>query len=465
MRCYKCNNVLTEGDTCIKCGADVSVYKVVVRASNVYYNIGLAKAKVRDLSGAIPALRTSLELNKNNIKARNLLGLVYYEMGEVAHALSEWVISINFKPERNVADAYIHKLKSNPNRLEAINQAAKKYNFALGKAKDGADDVALIQLKKIVSNHPNFIKAHLLLALLYMKKGDDERAKKLLNRVLKIDRSNTVALKYMDELTHSGVQAEINASGDGGYGHARKKEHGNTVSGNDIIVPKNSYKEPSSGVFTVVYILLGMVIGVALVWFLVIPAKLQSAQHENNEVIKGYSEQLSGYSIDITNLENDKAKLQEQLDAANDELALLKSDTSEAAMYSKLINAASAYVDEDFDGAVLALAQIDVTQLPSSAAKALYSTMEEHCNGGAASYYIQGVNAYNKDNYVDAAAYLEKAFKLDATTVETPYYLAMSYLGLHDLEKAQPYIDIIHNNFGETEYAEQLDAYLAANPD
>lgn len=458
MRCYKCNNVLSDNDFCLKCGADVSAYKLVVRASNSYYNMGLARVKVRDLSGAIPALRTSLELNKNNIKARNLLGLVYYEMGEVARAISEWVISINYKPERNIAESYIHKVKSNPNRLEAVNQAAKKYNFALEKAKEGGDDVALIQLKKIVANHPKFIRAHLLLALLYMKKGDDDKALKLIGRVLKIDRSNTVALKYLDELTNTSGQT---VSADNGADKGRKKS-GEAVSGNDVILPRTSYKEPSSGVFTVVYILLGIVIGVALVWFLVVPAKLQSAQHENNEVIKGYSEQLAGYSIDITKLENEKTRLEKQLEAANEELAALKGDTSEAVMYAKLIDAVSAYVDNDFDAAVLALAQIDVTQLPSDKAKSLYTTMEENCNGGAASYYIDGVNAYNRKNYTDAAAYLEKAFRLDGTTVETPYYLAMSYLELNDAEKAQTYIDIIHNNFAETEYAARLDEYLAS---
>ena len=133
-------------------------------------------------------------------------------------------------------------------------------------------------------------------------------------------------------------------------------------------------------------------------------------------------------------------------------------------MYAKLIDAVSAYIDEDFDAAVRALAQIDVTQLPSDKAKDLYTTMEENCNGGAASYYIDGVNAYNRKNYTDAAAYLEKAFRLDGTTVETPYYLAMSYLELNDAEKAQPYIDIIHNNFGDSEYAAQLDEYIAALP-
>ena len=132
MKCYKCNAVLTEEGYCLKCGADVTVYKIVVKASNSYYNVGLAKAQVRDLSGAVVALKTSIRLNKKNIKAHNLLGLVYYEMGEVALALSEWVISLNVRPEDNIADTYIRKVKANQNKLEVFNQAAKKYNFSSG---------------------------------------------------------------------------------------------------------------------------------------------------------------------------------------------------------------------------------------------------------------------------------------------------------------------------------------------
>ena len=67
MKCYRCNSQLDNSDYCLKCGADVSVYKVVVKASNTYYNQGLEKARVRDLSGAAESLRTSLSINKKNI--------------------------------------------------------------------------------------------------------------------------------------------------------------------------------------------------------------------------------------------------------------------------------------------------------------------------------------------------------------------------------------------------------------
>lgn len=455
MRCYKCNSVLSDEDYCLKCGADVSVYKIVVKASNSYYNQGLEKARVRDLTGAVTALKTSLSLNKKNIKARNLLGLVYYEMGELAMALSEWVISLNLKQDRNVAEVYIRKVKSNPNKLELINQAAKRYNIALAKAKDGGDDVALIQLKKVAATYPKFIRANLLLALIYMKRNEDERALKVLHRVLKIDRNNTLALKYIDEI--NGTSQTQPADGNEEYYRNSKRK---PLSGNDVILPRNSYKEPSSGVFTVVYILLGVVIGAALIWFLIVPAKLQSSQHENNDTIKKYSEQLSGYSVEITTLEKQNEELTSQLDAANKELEQYKGDSGETALYAKLVEAVSEYLANDVDKAALALADIDVTQLPTQTAKDLYTTLEDKCNGGARTFYMAGLNAYNQKNYVDAAKYLEKAYELDNKSVETPYYLAMSYFELNDLENAQKYVDVVNSKFGDTTFAKQLKEYV-----
>lgn len=120
MRCYKCNSVLTDNDYCLKCGADVSVYKIVVKSSNSYYNLGLAKAQVRDLTGAVSALKTSLKINKSNIKARNLLGLVYFEIGETALALKEWVISVNLKPDKMLQPFILRKLSLIPINLNSL---------------------------------------------------------------------------------------------------------------------------------------------------------------------------------------------------------------------------------------------------------------------------------------------------------------------------------------------------------
>ena len=165
MICYNCGCTLSEHNFCTSCGADVFIYKKVLKISNNFYNEGLEKAGVRDLTGAIQSLRQCLKFDKNNVEARNLLGLVYFETGEVVAALSEWVISKNLRPKKNIADDYINMVQSNPTRLDTINKTIKKYNQALLYCHQESKDLAIIQLKKVLSLNPKYIRAHQLLAL------------------------------------------------------------------------------------------------------------------------------------------------------------------------------------------------------------------------------------------------------------------------------------------------------------
>ena len=114
MKCYKCGSFLTDGDTCPQCGENVRIYKKTARVSDAYYNAGLYKARVRDLTGAVESLKISLMINKYNTNARNLLGLVYCEMGDVVEALSQWVVSKNFTPEGNIAGTIRNHINAAP---------------------------------------------------------------------------------------------------------------------------------------------------------------------------------------------------------------------------------------------------------------------------------------------------------------------------------------------------------------
>ena len=212
MNCPRCNaNVAFSKKRCDNCGQDLKNYRRVVGLSNIYYNKGLSQAKVRDLSGAISSLKLSLQFNKLNTNARNLLGLVYLEEGEIVSALSEWVISKHYQSENNDAEDYIKMIQSNPNKLETYNQTIRKYNSALNSAKHGDEDMAIIQLKKVVNLNPKFIRAHQLLALLYMmtgKKDNRVKALKLLRNISQIDVTNTTTLRYMKELSDVHIRGE-----------------------------------------------------------------------------------------------------------------------------------------------------------------------------------------------------------------------------------------------------------------
>ena len=167
MNCMNCKSVVDVGmEICPNCGFNLRVQRKCFSLSNMYYNLGLDKAEIRDLSGAIDMLRRSLKFNKYNIHARNLLGLVYFETGEAVAALSEWIISKNIMPENNVATEYIATLQAEQAKLDMINQTIKKYNSALKCCRENNEDVAAIQLRKILNQNPKLIKGYHLLALI-----------------------------------------------------------------------------------------------------------------------------------------------------------------------------------------------------------------------------------------------------------------------------------------------------------
>ena len=115
------------------------------------------------VTGAVLGLSLiHIYLNKYHIEARNLLGLIYYEMGEISEALVQWVISMNFQENDNRADHYLEQIQRKPERLEVVSQNVKKYNLALQQAQSGSDDLAVLQLTRVVEANPKFIKACLL---------------------------------------------------------------------------------------------------------------------------------------------------------------------------------------------------------------------------------------------------------------------------------------------------------------
>jgi len=434
---------------------------MVAKTSNSYYNLGLAKAQVRDLTGAVNCLKTSLRLNKNNIKARNLLGLVYFEMGEIVEALAQWVISRNLKPEKNAASVYIRKIQSNQNKFEAMNQTVRKFNQALKHAKTQNYDLAVIQLKKILSTNPRMIKAQQLLALLLMKDGDLARARKYLKQSLKIDKNNTISQKYLYEIELQEYEMAKDSTDDFLPKKKKKITDNKPLSGNDVIVPPTTYKEPSNGAITVINILIGVLIGAAIIWFLIMPARLQSQMQEYNKTLTDYSEQLSNSNAEITSL---KAQI-DKLTADNDELKTAVDNVGitvdNVAYYDAIIAGAYAYMANDKITAAESVVDVDMTQVDSTAATNIYNTIKSQCFEEAATeLYNQGYEYYRSNEYTNAVAYMERCIKLNPDYEEAVYYLALSYNSLKEQDKAREYYQMIIDRFPESFYVNDAKAYL-----
>jgi len=426
MRCYKCNSVLSDTDFCNGCGADVTIYKKIVRLSNTYYNMGLAKAKVRDLSGAADLLRRSVRAYKHNTKARNLLGLVYYEMGECVEAMSEWVISKSFQPEKNLADRYLAIIQSNPTRLDIINQTAKKFNTALNYANEGSDDLAIVQLKRILNMVPNYVKASQLLALLYMKNDDYEKARKVLLKVKKVDRSNTLTISYLAE-----IDRKIAKDTGKPISRLREKEPKErpALSGDDVIIPQTGYREGNAAAVSIINVLVGIVLGVALVYFLITPAREKAVRNTYNDKINEYSEKLASNGITIATLEETIRELQKEKDELESITGGLENDVEKIKTYDLLLSAASKYATGDYAGCADIVSGMEQPSIATEGFVNCYNSLKSASYGPAAQqYYQKGVDIFNSErNYDQSVDALEKAYLYNPNDVNIVYALARSY--------------------------------------
>jgi tetratricopeptide (TPR) repeat protein len=156
------------------------------------------------LGGAESCLLCAVELDKYNYHARDLLGLVYMEVGRVGDALTQWTVS-SLLGKRNTAEhtnavAFLKRTNANKAAIERMDGAVRLYNQALTFLRQKSEDIAYIQLKKAIELNPNLVDALNLLTLYYIKQRSKDKALTLINQTLAIDVYNQTALRYYNEL-------------------------------------------------------------------------------------------------------------------------------------------------------------------------------------------------------------------------------------------------------------------------
>ncbi|MGN6714861.1 tetratricopeptide repeat protein [Anaerocolumna jejuensis] len=452
MICPACNkSIQGKNNRCERCGEDLTVYKKVYMMSNRYYNEGLEKSKVRDLSGAVVILKKSLELNKRNTDARNLLGLIYYEMGESVAALSEWVISKHFQQENNDADRYMELVQSNPTRLENLNQTTKRYNAALLSAKQGNEDLAIIQLKKVTNLNPHFVKALQLLALLYMKTGEMEKALKNLTKASKIDVSNTTTLRYLKELSDL-------TSGSEEDGKPERKEE-RRVTAEPVTFTHAAYKEDKPNIWPFVNLIIGIAVGILGAVFLIVPTVGDKYQNKYNNQINDNNAAVNKWQQEYNSLQKEKETQDAKIEDLNKQIKDLNGSQLDDTIYDQLLKTGTLYINElqksgsniDYLAVASEFAKIKSDKFDKPEAQALYNEIKQAIGTNAsAALYEEGHNQYLARKYDEALSNLTSAYELDDTNVSAVYFIARSYHQLGKYDDAKKYYNLVIDKFPDS---------------
>lgn len=429
--------------------------KKIISQSNYWYNDGLKKAQIRDMSGAILSLRKSLQFDKDNIQARNLLGLVYYGRGEVAEALVEWILSKNLQPKDNPANRYLQKIQNSPKKLETINQAVKKYNQSLIYCEQQGEDMAIIQLKKAIAEHPTFLKAYQLLALLYLTTDQPAKAKPLLKEAKKLDTTNEITLRYIHELNqHHAKHAKKEPKQD----HRKQSAVEYNLGNETIIQPVHSAVKKAEGKSMILNILLGALLGAVAVWFLIAPASNARLAEKHNKEILQYSERINTQEAQISAL----TRTLDQYRAMDEDAAQTAAGTADS--YEYLLTAVAEYESGIYeaDSVVDSLYNVNRNALAAGGQSTYDEILSEVSDEACELKFQTGIQAVDVGNYEYGIEALEVVIWLDESygDGEALLKIGLAYLRSDDINKATSYLARAKELFPETEIEEQANQYL-----
>lgn len=428
--------------------------------SNGYYNLGLSLAKERNLSSALNALSISLGLNKKNTDARNLYGLIQFEMGEETKALISWVISININPINNPAQNYLQKLRNKSAYLEKSQDAISKYNKAISQIKTVNYDMARITLKQAVDIRPHFVKAMLALALLDIREGKSSEAKKLLENVLAIDRFNTKAITYLEEmkpLTEKKARKEKLSV----IGSPVKKEK--TVENANNGMPVTEIYKNYSGMFTAINVGIGLIVGACAMVFLYMPTMKVALNNAHNKEIVEISQQLNDVNLSMETLKSENEGLNEQVN----KLTEVNNTSTENMNYKLLqyvyfLGLIKEYNTKNYTRAAEIFSNLDVGQLTDVdnglgiSVTGTFAEMAPKMRDEGPKLLLKVADGLNRSgDFAGAIGYYDAALRISPDYVEAKYKKALAYKTMGDVDTANNLFTEIITNYPDDRFANE----------
>ena len=423
MKCPNCTKAKVINNVCPSCGVDAVLFKQTSIISCNLYNKGLAQAKLRDMTGAVSLLNKSIEFNKNNIMARNLLGLIYFEIGYIGDALKHWVISSSQVKENNEAAAYIERLQRSSRQLEQLSDAVNMYNNALEYLRQKADDMAIIQLKKALEINPVFIDAINLLAFCYLIQKDKEKSAALVEKALALDINNAVALRYYQEIYPAKIRPEPKK--------ITKLQAATPPQSSRSADPRGKKMFGESFHLTeILSFLIGLIVAFALLYILVMPGAVAASRSELSRLQQSLDELETQFSIE-------SAASAEEIERQANRIAVLEREnvslSTQANLRSRIedIVAAGAHRDAGEVGeAALLLSHLgdDLSDLTDEARATAEALRQEVYPQAALQFWGEAITQYNLGDFSAAQDLLELSIQFGATGLNF-YDSVLFYLG------------------------------------
>ncbi len=448
MNCPNCSYEMGYEAMCPYCGVDPILFTKTTNISDLLYNKGLSQAKANDLSGAIESLTKSIDFNKNNTIARNLLGLIYFAVGRIGDALKQWVISGSLLRENNLALNYMQILQKESRQLEILNDSVKMYNMALDYLRQKSDDMAIIQLKKAIEINPEFVDALNLLTLCYLIQKDKQKAQELTEKVLSLDINNPIAIRYYKELFPSKVRPV-----------PIRSVKNTPIDGKKFtsLLPKDSGSFGHTfPLYEIISFVVGVLCSLAIFYILVLPGAIEKKDADITNLNARLQTAETEYKDEKDRLDKRLLALQTENEKLIQENVEYTRATTLQDKLQKIENAQQLVNEEKFEEAADILFALDLTNLPASSVSVAQELRLQAYPAASQKLHQDAVNKYNLNEYEDAKTIFEKAEKYASDNASYKdsiiFHLGMIAKNEGDNETAKANFDKINNDFPNSQF-------------
>lgn len=293
----------------------------------------------------------------------NLKGLMLYQKGLLKEAKIVWKLNYDINND-SVAKKYIEDCKSDDERIEKYKDA--EYNL-----KNMNIDKAMMLFRECMESEFNSIKVNTGIAMCYMRKGDNYRAKEFIDKALHIDNEAVTANALKKDLINLGLYSN-----------------------------KNRVSKKVLSVITVLFIIGAICVG---------GYSIYTKVSLNNSISKDSSLNTEEDIKKDESLGSDSNKDTNDSDQEDQNLENEQADKKEAIFNNE--NVALLLKNKDVDKLYDEINMVNKETLSGQDLELYNNAIELLRTNGVLKFYEYGVWYFNNGNYNSAKVELEKAYK------------------------------------------------------
>lgn len=348
----------------------------------------------------------------------------------------------------------IEKLSQEKNVSENVIDSVKGYNKAIENLRTGSEDIAMIELKKVVSVNPDFYDAVNLLGLCYAYTNQIDKAQELFSRVADAEVDSVKAAEYLNYIGRGSASGKSVGSSKTVKSeakpqkpapktkYAKPKQASNEEVQAEYILLRNlglQLKKPSVAITINILSVICLVAAIAV--FMV---NYKNTNGDNGPDTVVNTELTAKYNKVVA--ENEKLK--KDLNAANFQLKQVQ-------LSSRLSQVSTLYGQYKYIEAADKLLAIPEKDLSADNKKKYDSIKANVLKNAANQLTIDGTNLYNKKKYKEAIQKLEKVFTLGTKWSfgdKALYTLGKSYVADNEPQKGAEAYNRLISDYPDSSY-------------